>query len=170
MLLLSPYGYVSRWGVRFWFQNRYFKGKYGYLSLRHSHMCTFFNVWNLAGLLSFWIYIYIYTFWDLYMFLFQYLFFPYALPLASAGFWDLYMFLFQYLFFPYALPLASAGVGGYIYGKHIISTDELIFFRGVETNHQPGSLILQLSLLKWKMFHKITMNSKGYKVVPQFVR
>ena len=59
MLLLSPYGYVSRWGVRFWFQNRYFKGKYGYLSLRHSHMCTFFNVWNLAGLLSFWIYIYI---------------------------------------------------------------------------------------------------------------
>ena len=58
MLLLSPYGYVSRWGVRFWFQNRYFKGKYGYLSLRHSHMCTLFNVWNLAGLLSFWIYIY----------------------------------------------------------------------------------------------------------------
>ena len=67
MLLLSPYGYVSRWGVRFWFQNRYFKGKYGYLSLRHSHMCTFFNVWNLAGLLSFWIYIYIYPFFEVAM-------------------------------------------------------------------------------------------------------
>jgi hypothetical protein len=72
MLLLSPYGYVSRWGVRFWFQNSYFKGKNGYLSLRHSHMFTFFNVWKLAGLLSFWIYFYIYifTFWDLYIFLF----------------------------------------------------------------------------------------------------
>ena len=66
MLLLSPYGYVSRWGVRFWFQNRYFKGNNGYLSLRHSHM-FFFNVWNLAGLLSFWIYIYIYTFFEVAM-------------------------------------------------------------------------------------------------------
>ena len=27
----------------FWFQNSYFKGKNGYLSLRHSHMFTFFQ-------------------------------------------------------------------------------------------------------------------------------
>ena len=46
----------------------------------------------------------------------QYLFFPYALPLASAGVSELLLFLSwqlcHKLFFPYALPLASAGVGG----------------------------------------------------------
>ena len=29
---------VSKWGVRFWFQNGYFKGKNGHLILRHPHI------------------------------------------------------------------------------------------------------------------------------------
>ena len=65
MLLLSPYGYVSRWGVRFWFQNSYFKGKNGYLSLRHSHMFTFFQCLKPSWptfFLNEYIYIYIYIF------------------------------------------------------------------------------------------------------------
>ena len=43
--VISWHGYVSKWGVRFWFQNGYFKGKNGHLILRHPHMfwCWFGN-------------------------------------------------------------------------------------------------------------------------------
>ena len=42
------FGYVSKWGVRFWFQNGYFKGKCGHLILRHPHPYIYIYIYILA--------------------------------------------------------------------------------------------------------------------------
>ena len=43
-----PPGYVSTWGVLFWFQNGCFTRKKGHLILRHPYTHTYIYIWDIC--------------------------------------------------------------------------------------------------------------------------
>ena len=49
------FGYVSKWGVRFLFQNGYFKGENGHLILRHPHLFSQLKFQTMPALSKVWL-------------------------------------------------------------------------------------------------------------------